>query len=111
MKGIELPTNTIIVLVMGLFVLILVSVWLVNGFKPLDDTRVESVLNEGCKKLAFDNSQKPEEIIAGDMNGDGKQDKLLDACRLYTKDMSLDSDKCINVCVKKFPGLISAPSE
>ncbi|MCK4429423.1 MAG: hypothetical protein KAU95_03540, partial [Candidatus Aenigmarchaeota archaeon] len=45
----------------------------------------------------------PEKIIVGDISGDGIEDTLLTACRLYTGDSGLDSDGCVEICRKKFP--------
>jgi hypothetical protein len=111
MKGVELPVNTMIVIALGFFVLILVAFWLVGGFKPLDEAKVDSAVNDGCNKYAQNTDFLPEDIGVGDINNDGKADTLLDACRLYMKKMDLTSQECIDICVKKFRGLIQSPAE
>jgi hypothetical protein len=107
-KGVELPTNTVIVLALGIFVLVLVVLYVARGFNPLADASADSAVNQGCQKYA-QMGGSPEiagTLMVGDIDNDGKGDTLLKACQMSMKNPTMNAAECVNVCASKFPNLI-----
>lgn len=109
-KGVELTTNTIIIIALGLLVLILTVVWLGRAYLPLGDATVDAALMDGCKQYGLTKTE-PEAITIGDINKDGSIDTLLFACQLSAKKMDMGDTECKKICSQRFPGLIPAPEE
>jgi len=105
LKGVELPTNTIIALALGIFVLVLVVLYVSRGFNPLADASADSAVNQGCQKYAQmgGTPETVETIIVGDIDNDGKSDSLLKACQLSMNNPTMAKEACVNVCAGKFP--------
>jgi hypothetical protein len=113
-KGVELPTNTMIVLILGIFVLVLVALYVSRSFNPMADASADSAVNQGCQKYAQmgSNPETVETLMVGDIDNDGKGDTLLKACQISMKNPTMTKEACVNVCASKFPSLIDrSPTE
>lgn len=105
MKGVELPTNTIIAIALGLLVMALVSVYFIRSFDSGDDILYENALNMGCKDYALNPTGDTSKVTVGDVDNDGEVDSLLEACQLYSKNPALDSNGCVKLCQARFPSI------
>ena len=102
MKGISLPVNSVIIIVLAILVLVLLGYMFITGTNPFVFVSYESALNNGCK-VFLESGQSVDNILVGDLNKDGSSDSLLTACQLYYSNPDMDVDGCADRCRDRFP--------
>ncbi len=101
LKGIELPVNTVIIIVVGFLVLALIIYMVING-TDMSTVIYQSAFNEGCR-VYVEEGRLPSTIMLGDVTNDGKADSLLTVCRLHSLDSNMDEEGCMEKCRIVFP--------
>lgn len=102
MKGISLPVNAVIIIAIAILVLVVVAYFFVSGTAPFKSANYEQEFNKGCK-IYKQTGTSANQIILDDVNNDGEDDSLLEVCRIYFSNQSMDSEGCENQCDKRFP--------
>jgi hypothetical protein len=102
MKGISLPINTVIVVVIAILVLSIVVFFFVTGTNPFIFTKYESEFNKGCE-IYVRTGQDIKNIVLGDVNLNGSNDNLLTVCRLRFSNKGMSKGDCENECKRRFP--------
>ena len=106
MRGVSLPVNTTIIIIMAILVLGVVTYFFISGTNPLKSASYEQAFNTGCKAY-LDRGLSPNqisEVKVGDINNDGEEENLLDVCRVYFSDSDMSAWECEQQCKKRFPG-------
>lgn len=102
MKGISLPINSVIIIALAILVLALLGYMFITGTNPFVSVGYESALNNGCK-IFLESNQSVEDIMVGDIDGDGNPDNLLTACQLYYSNETMEPGECEQRCRDRFP--------
>ena len=102
MKGLELPVNTIIIVVVAVMVLVVLAVFFIRMLGPnttvMDD---QSAWVRGCGIIKDGGCQTDDfslEIANYDTDGDGIDDTILTSCHRIFSDTSLDAEACREKC-------------
>jgi len=99
-KGIELPVNSVIVIALAIFVLLMLAAFFGKSSGEVDKTPVNTAFNQGCSQLST--SYNCEHIRVNEVktswviNGEAKT--LLDVCRMSFNDPSMSEFKCKKAC-------------
>ncbi|MCK4730309.1 MAG: hypothetical protein KAT28_03245 [Candidatus Aenigmarchaeota archaeon] len=101
LKGIELPVNTVIILVVAILVLVLIVYMVIKG-TDMSLVTNQDAFNRGCR-VYIEEGRLPSTIMLGDITNDGKEDSLLTVCRLHYMDSSMDDEGCREKCREVFP--------
>lgn len=106
MKGLELPTNTLIIIIMALIVLIVVVALYMSGwFSTTPGISLSAATNGACQKLATGNcatdSLSVITITNYDADGDGQFDPGM-AFNSYPDDALVDKDNLFTLCKYKY---------
>jgi Tfp pilus assembly protein PilW len=83
MKGVALPIEVLVIIVIAVIVLLgMVAVYFA-GWTPFAETAgVDAVKNNACKKLAYDCSKDPKDVLVTDLDAD--QDENADSGTTWT---------------------------
>jgi len=107
MKGIELPTSTLIVIIIAAIVLVAVIGFFIAGWVGTEEMKQQNAWTIGCFSLLWKgcNPEALESIsVHYDANGDGRidsADTMLDLCRrMYGAGMS--PEECVGKCLGCF---------
>jgi len=108
MKGIELPINVLIIVVVAVIVLLgIIAVYFTGWFPFAQTAGVDAVKNAGCRMVIYDCDKDLSTIVfdgsmAGlptfDVTGEGTydyNDNLAELCRIYYE---ADETKCAEIC-------------
>ena len=100
-KGIELPVNSVIIIALGIFVLLMISAFFEKSGGEIDKTQVNTAFNQGCSQLSMSYNCDYERIseIKTSLVVDGRAKTLLDVCRMSFNNPSMTSLKCMRACV------------
>jgi len=108
-KGISLTIHSVIIIVLAILVLAIIGFFFITGTDPLRAMKYQSAFDRGCK-IHLETGRSADSILLDDLDGDGKPNTLLDACRLYFADSNLTPENCSQKCKQKFPFEFEAPS-
>jgi len=108
-KGISLTIHSVIIIVLAILVLVIIAFFFITGTDPLRAMKYQSAFDRGCK-IHLETGRSADSILLDDLDGDGKPNTLLDACRLYFADSNLTPENCSQKCKQKFPFEFEAPS-
>lgn len=99
-KGIELPVNSVIVIALAIFVLLMLAVFLTKGTGDMDRTQLGNAFNAGCSQLAmsYDCQSSGVGSITTNYQIGGKALSFLDACRQYINNGLASADDCVRNC-------------
>jgi hypothetical protein len=100
LKGIELPVNSVIIIALAIFVLLMLAAFFGKSGSELSQTEITNAFNQGCSQLSSSYNcdyQKVSEIKTGlIVNGQAKT--LLDVCRMSFNNPSMSQLKCKFSC-------------
>jgi hypothetical protein len=102
MKGVELPINVLVIIVIAVIVLLAIVAVYFAGWTPYASSAgVDAIKNDLCRRLAYDCSKDPTTIPAnldvGD-DADPLNDNLQGLCEVYYDIGSGDLDACRRLC-------------
>jgi len=100
-KGVSLTIHTAIIIVLAILVLAIIAFFFITGTNPLTAMKYQSAFDRGCK-IHLETGKKVDSILVDDLDGDGKPNTLLEACRLYFADSTLTPENCSEKCKQKF---------
>ena len=64
MKGIELPINVLVIIVIAVIVLLgLIAVYFAGWTPYASSAGVDAIKNDACRKMAYDCSKEPVDIV------------------------------------------------
>jgi len=99
-KGIELPVNSVIIIALAIFVLLLMAAFFMTGSSGLDKTQVNTAFNQGCSQLSSLYSCDHEKMAEINTNlvVNGQAKNLLEVCRISFNNPIMSAFKCKNAC-------------
>ena len=99
-KGIELPVNSVIIIALAIFVLLLLAAFFSKSSGELDKTQVNSAFNQGCSLLssAYNCDHTRLKDVKTNLVVNGQAQSLLDVCRRSFNDGAMSELKCKNAC-------------
>jgi hypothetical protein len=99
-KGIELPVNSVIVIALAIFVLLMLSAFFGKSGGEIDKTQVNTAFNQGCSQLssAFNCDETKVSEIKTSLIVNGQVKTLLDICRMSLNNPSMSALKCKFAC-------------
>jgi hypothetical protein len=99
-KGIALPVNSVIIIALAIFVLLMISAFFGKSSGELATTEVTNAFNQGCSQLSSsyncDYEKLPEIKTSLIINNEAKT--LLDVCRMSFNNPSMSALKCKFAC-------------
>jgi hypothetical protein len=99
-KGIELPVNSVIIIALAIFVLLMIAAFFGKSGSEIDKTQLNTAFNQGCSQLsssyACDYEKLSEVKTSLIINGQAKT--LLDVCRMSFNNPSMSALKCKFAC-------------
>lgn len=99
-KGIALPVNSVIIIALAIFVLLMLAAFFSRSSGELDRTQVNSAFNQGCSLLASayscDQDRMPDIKTSLVLNGQAQN--LLQVCRISFNDNTKSALKCKFAC-------------
>jgi hypothetical protein len=113
MKGVELPINVLVIIVIAVIVLLAIVAVYFAGWTPYASSAgVDAIKNDACRKMSYDCSKDPTtiEITNFDVDGDGSSgvdasgapidtgDNLQELCETYYDVGPTDLDACRRLC-------------
>jgi len=100
LKGIELPVNSVIVIALAIFVLLMLAAFFGKSSGELDKTQVNTAFNQGCSQLAsaFNCDYEKLADIKTSLVINGQAKTLLDVCRMSFNNPSMSAFKCMRAC-------------
>jgi hypothetical protein len=100
LKGIELPVNTVIIIALAIFVLLMLAAFFGKSSGDLTTTQITAAFNQGCSQLSSsyncDYEKLPE--IKTSLISNGEATTLLDVCRMSFNNPSMSALKCKFAC-------------
>jgi len=99
-KGIELPVNSVIIIALAIFVLLMLAAFFGKSGGEIDKTQINTAFNQGCSQLSTSyncdytriNEVKTNLVI----NGQAKT--LLQVCQMSFNDLKMSAFKCRKAC-------------
>lgn len=101
MKGVELSTNAVILIILGILVLVVMVYHLLTGTLPLVPTKYDTEFSNACR-IHINTETPVSQIVTEDVNGDGQADNLLTVCRLLYAMPNLNETACSQMCKERF---------
>ena len=99
-KGITLPVNSVIIIALAIFVLLMLAAFFGKSSNELTTTQVTNAFNQGCSQLSSsyncDYERVPEIESSLIINNEAKT--LLDVCRMSFSNPSMSAFKCKKAC-------------
>ncbi|MGC9311024.1 MAG: hypothetical protein ACP5E4_04870, partial [Candidatus Aenigmatarchaeota archaeon] len=95
-KGIALPVNSVIIIALAIFVLLMIAMFFGKSSEQLSTSELSSAFQQGCSVLSSGhncNTDKVAEIQTSLIVG-GEAKDLLYACRNYFNDPSMTAQQC-----------------
>jgi hypothetical protein len=99
-KGIELPVNSVIIIALAIFVLLMLAAFFGKSGSELDKTAVNTAFNQGCSQLSSSYNCDYEKVseIKTPLVINRQAKTLLDICRMSFNDPSKSALKCKFAC-------------
>jgi len=100
LKGIELPVNSVIVIALAIFVLLMIAAFFSKSGSELDRTQVNSAFNQGCSLLAsaYSCDQDRMHDIKTNLVVNGQALNLLQVCQTSFNNGAMSELKCKFAC-------------
>ena len=103
MKGVELPINVLIIVVIAIIVLLaIVAVFFIGWTPYASSAGIDAVKNDACRKMSYDCSKDPTtiDITNFDVANDGStaNDNLQGLCETYYDIGATDLNACRRLC-------------
>jgi len=100
LKGIELPVNSVIIIALAIFVLLMLAAFFSKSGSELDRTQVNSAFNQGCYLLASAYSCDHTRIsgIKTNLVVNGQALNLLQVCQTSFNNPAMSELKCKFAC-------------
>ena len=100
LKGIELPVNSVIIIALAIFVLLMLAAFFSKSSGELDRTQVNSAFNQGCYLLAsaYNCDYDKVDQIKTNLVMNGQALSLLQVCQASFNDNTKSKLKCKNAC-------------
>ena len=100
LKGIELPVNSVIIIALAIFVLLMLAAFFSKSGSELDRTHVNSAFNQGCSLLASAYSCDHTRVheIKTNLVVNGEALSLLQVCQASFNNPVMSELKCKNAC-------------
>jgi hypothetical protein len=99
-KGIEFPVNSVIIIALAIFVLLMLAAFFGKSGSEIDKTQTNTAFNQGCSQLSSsyncDYEKVPEIKTSLVINNQAKT--LLDVCRMSFNNPSMSAFKCKKAC-------------
>jgi len=101
-KGIALPVNSVIIIALAIFVLLMIAAFFSRSGSELDRTQINSAFNQGCSLLASAYNCDHDKIdqIKTSLVINGQAQDLLQVCRISFNDQTKSELKCKFACQK-----------
>jgi hypothetical protein len=109
-KGITLPVNSVIIIALAIFVLLMLAAFFGKSGTGLDTATVNNAFNQGCSLLSSSYNCDYEKVdeVKTSLVIDGQAKSLLDVCRMSFNNPEMSELKCsfaCQTCPKRvFPG-------
>jgi len=99
-KGIELPVNSVIIIALAIFVLLMIASFFGKSGGELDKTQINTAFNQGCSQLSSSFNCDYENLadIKTSLVINGQAKTLLDVCRMSFNNPSMSAFKCKSAC-------------
>jgi hypothetical protein len=99
-KGIELPVNSVIIISLAIFVLLMLAAFFGNSGSELDQIRINTAFNQGCSQLSTSYHCDHEKVseVKTSLIVSGEAKNLLEVCRMSFNNPSMSALKCKFVC-------------
>ena len=99
-KGIELPVNSVIVIALAIFVLLMLAAFFSKSGSEMDRTQVQNAFNQGCYQLSttYDCREEGVDKIMTGLIKDNKALNLAEVCKNYLGNMLASSKDCVKAC-------------
>jgi hypothetical protein len=102
MRGVELPINVLVIVVIAVIVLLAVVAVYFAGWTPYASSAgTDAIKNDLCRRLSYDCSKDPTTIPSNfDVGDDGStaNDNLQGLCEVYYDITPADLDGCRRLC-------------
>ncbi|MBN2094807.1 MAG: hypothetical protein JW727_02065 [Candidatus Aenigmarchaeota archaeon] len=100
-KGVELPTNAIIVLSLGLIVMVLFVFFSGKNVSNVDAMQAKNAFEQGCQQLKtlYQCDSTKLSQVKTSYTVDGQQKNLLEVCHIAFSDPFMSGIKCKNACL------------
>jgi len=100
LKGIELPVNSVIIIALAIFVLLMIAAFFSKSSGELDRTQINSAFNQGCSLLAsaYNCDQERMQDIKTSLVLNGQAQNLLQVCKISFNDQTKSALKCKFAC-------------
>jgi hypothetical protein len=110
-KGIELPVNSVIIIALAIFVLLMLAAFFGKSGSELDQTQVNTAFNQGCSQLSssYNCDETKVSEVKTSLVVSGQAKSLLDVCRMSFNNPSMSALKCKFAC-QTCPKIVSEGS-
>jgi hypothetical protein len=99
-KGMEMPVNSVIIIALAIFVLLMIAFFFSKSSGELDSAQTSTAFNQGCSQLSSsygcDETKMPEIKTSLLINGQAKN--LLEVCRISFNNPTMSAIKCKFAC-------------
>jgi hypothetical protein len=99
-KGIELPVNSVIIIALAIFVLLIIAAFFSKSGGEIDKTQINTAFNQGCSQLSTTYNCDSEKIseVKTSIVENGWAKNLLDVCRMSFNNPTMSAFKCKSAC-------------
>jgi hypothetical protein len=99
-KGIELPVNSVIVIALAIFVLLMLAMFLGKGAAQLTAIEAQNAYQSGCSQLSSMYSCDPKKVdqVSTGLVIEGGAVDFLTACRTNFNNPLMSADACVKGC-------------
>jgi len=99
-KGITLPVNSVIIIALAIFVLLMLAAFFGKSSSDLTTTEITNAFNQGCSQLSTSYNCDYEKLseIKTSLIINNEAKTLLDVCRMSFNNPSMSAFKCMKAC-------------
>jgi len=99
-RGIELPVNSVIIIALAIFVLLMLAAFFSRSSGELDKTQVNSAFNQGCSLLAsaYNCDYDKVDQIKTNLVVNGQAQTFFEVCKRSFNDRTMSELRCKNAC-------------
>jgi hypothetical protein len=100
-KGIALPVNSVIIIALAIFVLLMLASFFGKSSSELTTTEITNAFNQGCSQLSSSYNCDYEKVseVKTSLIVNGEVKNLLDVCRMSFNNPSMSALKCKFACL------------
>jgi len=99
-KGIELPVNSVTIIALAIFVLLMIAAFFAKSGSDIDKTQINTAFNQGCSQLSSAYNCDHEKLtdLKTSLVINGQSKTLLDVCRMRFNNPTMSAFKCMRAC-------------